>query len=752
MASLHSLRKNSNVVFIGQIESQIIGAKLPSNLQVLKVLFFNLRVVNKSLKESAALVVKEVLIFWEKARIPTKRHDHCIDQVLQMHKEWANLKKRINRVSDVETINRAKFTDTFDDLFDIAPKNVLNILKNKEDINFLLMQRKTGRPGCMAGIDKKFKARESNKQKRKEQNERQLKRTYEEMASNVNVPLPLSSSDSEDEEESELSFRSPEDIQPCTSDSLIKRTPSARGTLDFLTPRLCETLDRCKITDRNSVRLLMAAAEAFNYNTKDLIINRSSFGRRRKEFREKRQAEITLKFNQTPCNNLVLHWDSKLLPGLCGVETVDRLAIIVTSEGKEQLLGIPEISSSTGQDQAMAVYEEVTNWNLEKKIQALCFDTTASNTGRINGACINIEKMFDRDLLYLPCRHHIFELVLKSCFEVLMGTGSGPDINLFKRFRETWSTIEKNKYRCGTEVITKNVREGMLKFLEWQLSQKHERDDYRELLELASIFLGGSPQRGISFRIPGAVSQARWMSKAIYAFKIYLFQDQFTLTKKETDSIKRICIFLITLYLRAWYIAPVTLKAPYHDYNFLLKLIEYKDVDQDISNATVKKFANHLWYLAPETAALAFFDDDVPVYIKQKMATIITSTEGNICENRIKRHIAKVEDVNSLKQKDFSYFITPESKLFFSRFAINTDFLQKDPLTWQNDENFQRGLDILKRIACVNDSAERGVKLIQEYQNLLTTNEKEKQYILKIVAEHRKMYPDATKTCLSKEV
>jgi len=134
------------------------------------------------------------------------------------------------------------------------------------------------------------------------------------------------------------------------------------------------------------------------------------------------------------------------------------------------------------------------------------------------------------------------------------------------------------------------------------------------------------------------------------------------------------------------------------------------------------------------------------------MATIITSTEGNICENRIKRHIAKVEDVNSLKQKDFSYFITPESKLFFSRFAINTDFLQKDPLTWQNDENFQRGLDILKRIACVNDSAERGVKLIQEYQNLLTTNEKEKQYILKIVAEHRKMYPDATKTCLSKEV
>lgn len=394
----------------------------------------------------------------------------------------------------------------------------------------------------------------------------------------------------------------------------------------------------------------------------------------------------------------------------------------------------------------------MTNWKIEEKIEALCFDTTGSNTGRINGACINIEKMFDRDLLYLPCRHHIFELVLKSCFDVLMGASSGPDINLFKRFRESWSTINRDKYRCGTEVVNEDVRGSMLKFLEEQLSQKQQRSDYREILELAMIFLGCSPRRGITFSVPGAVSQARWMSKAIYAFKIYLFQDQFPLTKKESDSIRRICIFLITLYLRAWFIAPLAVKAPYHDYNFLLKLIEYKDLDQDISSASAKKFANHLWYLAPETAAFAFFYDDVPVYIKHKMANIITPTDDNIYENRIKRTIVKVEDLNSLKEKDFSFFITSESKLFFSRFSINTDFLKKNPLTWQDDEHFQRGLEILRRIVVVNDTAERGVKLIQEYQNLLTKNEKEKQYILQIVAEHRKRYPDATKTSLMKEV
>ena len=64
-------------------------------------------------------------------------------------------------------------------------------------------------------------------------------------------------------------------------------------------------------------------------------------------------------------------------------------------------------------------------------------------------------------------------------------------------------------------------------FLEYHLStQKQQRDDYRELSELTMIFLGGIPKNELS----GAVSHARWMSKAIYIFKTYIFQDQFQLS------------------------------------------------------------------------------------------------------------------------------------------------------------------------------------------------------------------------------
>ena len=97
------------------------------------------------------------------------------------------------------------------------------------------------------------------------------------------------------------------------------------------------------------------------------------------------------------------------------------------------------------------------------------------------------------------------------------------------------------------------------------------------------IFLGGIPKKGILFRIPGAVSHARWMAKAIYAFKIYLFQDQFHVSKREKNSLRRICIFLDRVYIHAWFLSTGAIKAPYQDFQFMRELINYQDIDPEIS-------------------------------------------------------------------------------------------------------------------------------------------------------------------------
>ncbi|KAF0712490.1 Uncharacterized protein FWK35_00031652, partial [Aphis craccivora] len=59
------------VFLVGIMKNQITGGKLPSKRDILRVLFYNMRVVNLSLQESALLVIDECLIYWKKARIPT---------------------------------------------------------------------------------------------------------------------------------------------------------------------------------------------------------------------------------------------------------------------------------------------------------------------------------------------------------------------------------------------------------------------------------------------------------------------------------------------------------------------------------------------------------------------------------------------------------------------------------------------------------------------------------------------------------
>lgn len=51
----------------------------------------------------------------------------------------------------------------------------------------------------------------------------------------------------------------------------------------------------------------------------------------------------------------------------------------------------------------------------------------------------------------------------------------------------------------------------------------------------------------------------------------------------------------------------------------------------------------------------------------------------------------------------------------------------------------------------VNDHAERGVALIQEYNGYLTHSEEQLQFLLHVVEDHRRIYPDCKKSTLAAE-
>lgn len=144
-------------------------------------------------------------------------------------------------------------------------------------------------------------------------------------------------------------------IGPKTESPPSQGTPPVkrRATEPVITAKLATVLDKCKISKRDAVHLLMASAEAVHLDSTNLILNDKSIHKPRRKFWEQRYDTIK---NLAPAffSSLTgtLHWDSEMLAGILRSERLDRLAIIVTSQGLEQLLGIPAISSTSGENQA----------------------------------------------------------------------------------------------------------------------------------------------------------------------------------------------------------------------------------------------------------------------------------------------------------------------------------------------------------------------------------------------------------------
>ncbi|XP_076623712.1 uncharacterized protein LOC143343072 [Colletes latitarsis] len=199
------------------------------------------------------------------------------------------------------------------------------------------------------------------------------------------------------------------------------------------------------------------------------------------------------------------------------------------------------------------------------------------------------------------------------------------------------------------------------------------------------------------------------MAKAIYVLKIYLFCQE--VNNEKIIGINDLYIFIVNLYIEAWFAILDAAKVSHQNLQFLQNLYKYKEIDESV-NQIGSYFDGHLWYLHQECAGLSFFDTNV-------------AFDARIC---------MIKHLNSRQIEIFN-----KETLF----NISTSFLQNDPSIWDTDETYKVALEIVTN-KDVKDVAKRGVKLITEYNNLLTKDKENKPYILQILKEYRRCYPYAS--------
>ncbi|KZS13024.1 Uncharacterized protein APZ42_021948 [Daphnia magna] len=376
------------------------------------------------------------------------------------------------------------------------------------------------------------------------------------------------SDESEDDDESEVEFdlTSGDEFEPESSRS----TPRPKSvTLEIPTKTLSKDTE------------LSADATNLSIRSHTIICHRQ-----RSESRLNKSDAIKSDFilEKVPMlTHVVIHWNSKMINSERVVGMISGQPMIE----KPKLLGIPVVPRSTGVAQCQAFVGLLEEWQVLNIAIAIVFDTTSSNTGRLSGCAILIEKRLGKTLLWFACRHHVYEVHVKHVCDHINGSRNSPSDSLCVRFSKEWPNInhqeisdlqmiDKGEICDELRAIAESVGEWGNKLLEEDV---FSREDYRELLELTSVYLGVVVYP-FKFRKPGAHHHARFMAYAIYYLKMQLLSNSFEMSVDEVRGVKRMANFIALFYTEAFLKSRLASAAPSSDQKFLSLMKIYAREDK----------------------------------------------------------------------------------------------------------------------------------------------------------------------------
>ena len=280
------------------------------------------------------------------------------------------------------------------------------------------------------------------------------------------------------------------------------------------------------------------------------------------------------------------------------------------------------------------------------------------------------------------------------------------------------------------------------------LKETFPREDYRELIELTLIYLGGSlPARNFHLRKPGAVHHARFMSKAIYLLKMELMSERFDFTVEERRQVNQMAVFISLFYARLFLRSRIAVFAPIDDLQFIGNMMWFREENETIANAVLLSVSRHCWYLTEELVVLALFNEKLGSFTRYLIARKLFATPRPTNFEIGKPKFPKFEKNNPPKLLDL---IGPRSWLIFSLIGLkqSQDWMQLPSEYWNKMTDYRTMRDFCFNLEVVNDCAERGIKIIEDFA-AITKNEAQFQFLLQCVEEHRRIIPSFEQSVLN---
>ena len=249
----------------------------------------------------------------------------------------------------------------------------------------------------------------------------------------------------------------------------------------------------------------------------------------------------------------------------------------------------------------------------------------------------------------------------------------------------------------------------------------------------------------------GAHHHARFMAYSIYFLKMQLLSEQFEMTDEERRGVKEMATFIALFHSAAFLKSRFSSISPALDLNYLSMMQLYKEENPAAAKVAIESVLKHLWYLTEEVVVLSIFDGQLDPVLRKGIVVKLLSfpRPKTFSPGKPKFPSLKFDSIITYPDQLLNFVGSRSWLLFLSLKLTEEDFdwMHTEVENWEKMSGYKKIEGIVRSFEVVNDCAERAVKLISDFKDVVV-NVKEQEYLFQVIEDHHNHFRSFNKSSL----
>ena len=245
-----------------------------------------------------------------------------------------------------------------------------------------------------------------------------------------------------------------------------------------------------------------------------------------------------------------------------------------------------------------------------------------------------------------------------------------------------------------------------------------------------------------SFRRSGMQHRARGMSSCIYSLKcFYCAQEQLSMKPEYLEKLQRFKEFVAVYYSSHWFQSRLATEAAFNDLPFSKKMLECQTIPKlkHVADTVIQTLDRHLWYLTEELVPVALCSKQLTSELKEIHDRKLLKL---YCENQNKSFAPQKPIFPTISERtEIPDLAGERSVLLLQHFNLSVDdlqFLSYALDRWPLFAGYKKLEKFVVSIEVTNDTAERGIKLLKDFKDVLTEDSEQQNIVMQCVENIQK--------------